>query len=191
MPILRHRALSLVSLVVVTGLLGVATAPRASAQAGKSVQQRQMEAQVKLQEEVRHVLVMVPFYSVFDNLEYKVEGDHVVLSGQVTDPSLKSNAGKAVQSIEGVSSLDNQIEVLPLSPNDNRIRLAEYRAIYSAPNLQKYEHQAVPPIHIIVKGGHVTLEGVVLDQGDKTTADLRAKGVSGVFSVTNNLRTEK
>jgi hyperosmotically inducible protein len=188
MSILRHR---LLSLAVLTGLFGVAATPQAFGQGDKSLQQRQMETEVQLQKEVRHVLVMLPFYSVFDNLEYKVEGDRVVLSGQVTDPSLKSNAEKAVRSIEGVASVDNQIEVLPLSPVDNRIRLAEYRAIYSAPNLQKYAQQAVPPIHIIVKAGHVTLEGVVLNQGDKTTAELRAKTVPGVFSVTNNLRTEK
>ena len=157
----------------------------------KSSQQRVIDAQARLQKEVRHVLVMLPFYSVFDNLEYRVDGDHVTLSGQVTQPNIKSDAEKSVKSIEGVSGVDDQIEVLPLSQNDNRIRRAEFRAIYSAPNLQRYAQQAVPPIHIIVKGGHVTLVGVVANEGDKNTANIVAKSVSGVFSVTSQLTAEK
>jgi hyperosmotically inducible protein len=157
----------------------------------KSPQQRQAEAQARLEKEVRHELVMLPFYSVFDNLEYRVDGDRVTLSGQVTQPTLKSDAEKSVKSIEGVSAVDNKMEVLPVSPNDDRLRRAEFRAIYSAPNLNKYAIQAVPPIHIIVKGGHVTLVGVVANEADKNVAEIQAKSVSGVFSVDNKLTAEK
>jgi hyperosmotically inducible protein len=141
--------------------------------------------------EIRHELVMLPYYGVFDNLAYKVEGHKVTLLGQVSRPTLKSDAERAVKSIEGVESVDNQIEVLPLSPNDDRIRLAVYRAIYSQPALQRYGLQAVPPIHIIVKNGNVALEGVVANSADKNIAGIQAKSVPGVFSVTNNLQVEK
>lgn len=164
----------------------------ASAQDNKqSVQQRQAAAQARLEKEVRHMLVTLPFYSVFDNLEYRVDGDRVTLSGQVTQPTLKSDAEKSVKSIEGVSAVDDKLEVLPVSPNDDRLRRAEFRAIYSAPNLNKYAIQAVPPIHIIVKGGHVTLVGVVANEADKNVAEIQAKSVSGVFSVDNKLTVEK
>jgi hyperosmotically inducible periplasmic protein len=137
--------------------------------------------------EVRHQLVLLPYYSVFDNLTYQVEGGKVTLNGQVVRPSLKSDAENVVKKIEGVSSVVNNIEVLPNSPNDSRLRRAIYRAIYNDTTLSRYGIQAVPPIHIIVKNGNVTLEGVVDSDGDKNMAGLRANGVSGVFSVTNNL----
>lgn len=157
----------------------------------KPPQQRQAEAQARLQKEVRHMLVTLPFYSVFDSLEYSVDGDRVTLSGQVTRPVLKSDAENAVKSIEGVSAVDNKIEVLPVSPNDDRLRRAEFRAIYSAPGFEKYAIQAVPPIHIIVKNGHVGLVGVVANEADKNVAGIRANSVSGVFSVDNKLTPEK
>jgi len=144
----------------------------------------------KLVKEIRHELVMLPYYNVFDNLSYKVEGSKVTLIGQVVKPTLKSDAERAVKSIEGVESVDNQIEVLPLSPNDDRIRIAVYRAIYGQSSFQRYAMQAVPPIHIIVKNGNVTLEGVVGNEGDKNLANIKANGVSGVFGVTNNLVVE-
>jgi hyperosmotically inducible protein len=147
--------------------------------------------QAWLAKEVRHQLVMLPYYSVFDDLKYKVDGNKVTLLGEVTKPTLKSDAEAAVKSIEGVGTADNQIKVLPLSPMDDRIRLAEYRAIYSFASLERYSIQAVPPIHIIVENGHVTLEGTVATQADKDAAGVRANGVSGVFSVTNNLQVEK
>lgn len=147
--------------------------------------------QAWLTQEVHHRLVMIPWLSVFDNLEYKVEGDKVTLMGQVVRPVTKSDAASAVKGIEGVQGVDNQIEVLPLSPNDDRIRHAEFRAIYSFPSLQKYAWYAVQSIHIIVKNGHVTLEGYVDNQADKDAANIRANSVSGVFSVTNNLRVQK
>jgi hyperosmotically inducible protein len=145
----------------------------------------------RISREVRHELVMLPYYGVFDNLAYRVNGPNVTLLGQVTRPTLKTDAGHAVKMIEGVENVDNQIEVLPLSPNDDRIRIATYRAIYGQPPLDRYAMQAIPPIHIIVANGKVALEGVVANQADKDMAALRANGVSGVFGMTNNLRIEK
>lgn len=140
--------------------------------------------------EVRHQLVLLPYYSVFDNLAFKIDGSKVTLIGQVVRPTLKSDAEGVVKRIEGVSAIQNDIEVLPLSPNDDRIRRTLYRSIYSYPALSRYGYQAVPSIHIIVKNGNVTLEGVVDNQADKNAAGIRANTVSGVFSVTNNLRIE-
>ncbi len=145
----------------------------------------------RLAHEVRHELVMLPYYGVFDNLTYRVDGSTVTLMGEVTRPTLKSDAENVVKNVEGVERVDNQIKVLPLSPNDDKIRIATYRAIYGHPGLDRYALQAVPPIHIIVENGKVTLEGVVANQADKDQAKLYASGVPGVFSVTNNLRVEK
>jgi hyperosmotically inducible protein len=141
--------------------------------------------------EVRHELVMLPYYGVFDNLGFKVEGSTVTLMGQVTRPTLKSDAENVVKKIEGVENVINNIEVLPLSPMDDRIRMATYRAIYSGPPLDRYAMQAIPPIHIIVKNGNVTLVGVVANEADKNVAGLKAQGVSGVFAVQNDLMVEK
>jgi hyperosmotically inducible protein len=146
------------------------------------------KSQEKLVKEVRHELLMLPWYSVFDNLAYKVEGDRVTLYGQVTRPTLKSDAEGAVKHIEGITTVVNKIEVLPLSPMDNQLRRALYRSIYGESALARYSNQAVPPIHIIVKNGNVTLEGVVDNETDKNIANLRANGVPNVFSVKNNLR---
>ncbi len=143
--------------------------------------------------EVRHQLVMLPYYNIFDNLSFKVDpGGAVTLMGQVTNPVLKSDAGNVVKRVEGVTAVNNQIEVLPLSPNDSRIRRAVASVIYRDPALaDRYGFQAMPSIHIIVKNGNVDLEGVVANQGDKNIAGIRANSVPGVFSVTNNLQVEK
>jgi len=148
------------------------------------------EASSRLVREVRHELVMLPYYGVFDNLAFRIDGTVVTLLGQVTRPTLKSSAENVVKSIEGVSKVVNEITVLPLSPNDDRIRLAAYRSIYGHTALNRYALQAVPPIHIIVDNGKITLEGVVANEGDKNIANLQANGVQGAFSVTNNLRVE-
>jgi hyperosmotically inducible protein len=141
--------------------------------------------------QVRHELVMLPYYGVFDNLAYRVDGSTVTLLGQVTRPTLKSSAENVVKDIEGVERVENKIEVLPVSPQDDDIRMAAYRAIYGHTALNRYALQAVPPIHIIVRNGNITLEGVVANEGDKNIAGLQANGVAGAFSVTNNLRVEK
>jgi osmotically-inducible protein OsmY len=138
--------------------------------------------------QVRHELLTLPYYGVFDNLEYKVVGNHVELLGHVVDPTLKSTAGNVVKKIEGVESVSNNIQVLPLSSYDDRIRLAEYRAVFGHDGLFRYAMGANPSIHIIVDHGNVTLVGEVGSQMDKTLAGIQANGVAGVFSVTNNLR---
>ena len=145
----------------------------------------------RITREVRHELVMLPYYGVFDNLSYRVDGGTVTLLGQVTRPTLKTDAGSVVKQGEGVDRVDNQIQVLPLSSMDDGSRLAVYRAIYGHPGLDRYALQAVPPIHIILDNGKLTLEGVVSTQADKDMANIRASGVSGIFSVVNNLRVEK
>ncbi len=144
-------------------------------------------SQEKLVKEVRHELVMLPYYGVFDNLAYRVDGAKVTLFGQVVRPTLKSDAENVVKKIEGVERVDNEIEVLPLSPNDDRIRRAAYRQIFSKPGLERYQMGAVPPIHIIVKNGNITLVGVVDNEADKNLAGIAAKGVPGAFGVTNDL----
>ncbi len=141
-----------------------------------------------LEERVRKELVMLPWYGVFDNLAFQVEGDQVTLSGQVARPTLKSDAENVVKRLAGVRTVVNQIDVLPLSPFDNRIRWAAVRAIYGFPSLNRYALGAHPSIHIIVKNGEVTLEGVVDREADRNLAGLLANGVFGAFSVTNNLR---
>ena len=141
-----------------------------------------------LTREVRHELVQVPWLSVFDNLQYSVNGSEVTLSGQVWQPVTKQDAETAVKGIEGVTKVNNNIEVLPLSPMDDQIRRAEYRAIYGAPGLQRYAMGVLPSIHIIVKNGHVTLIGTVDNQMDKNVAEIRAKSVPNVFSVDDNLQ---
>jgi hyperosmotically inducible protein len=154
-------------------------------QASGAMDQKSM---ARIYKEVRHELVMLPYYGVFDNLAYKVDPDGTVtLLGQVSRPTLKSDSENAVKKIEGVTKVVNDIEVLPVSPNDDRIRRAVYRAIYSNSVLSPYQLRAVPPIHIIVKNGNVTLEGAVARTMDKQVAGLKANGVSGVFGVTNNL----
>ncbi len=145
----------------------------------------------RVTKEVRHELVLLPYYGVFDNLAYKVSPDGTVtLLGQVSQPVLKSDAENVVKRIEGVEHVDNQIEVLPTSMMDDGIRRAEYRAIYGNEVLNQYAMRAVPPIHIIVKNGNVTLDGVVSRAMDKQIAGVQAKSVPNVFSVTNNLQVE-
>lgn len=142
----------------------------------------------RIQKQVRHELLMLPYVDVFDNLAFKVTGYRVTLLGQVTRPSLRSDAERVVKRVEGVEQVDNRIEVLPPSPMDDRLRLQLFREIYGFGSLQKYGVGANRAIRIIVKNGHVTLEGVVDNQADKNIANIRANGVPGVFSVTNHLR---
>jgi len=163
----------------------------ASAALGRQAAQPSAAATARITKEVRHELLMLPYLNVFDNLAYKVDGYNVTLMGQVTRPTLKSDAENVVKKIEGVEHVDNQIEVLPPSPNDDRIRRQLYRAIYGYPALQKYAMGVQQPIRIIVKNGNATLEGVVDNESDKNIANIRARSVPGVFSVTNNLQVVK
>jgi hyperosmotically inducible protein len=141
---------------------------------------------------VRHELVMLPYYGIFDDLAFRVEGNTVTLLGAVARPTLKSDAERVVKKVPGVQQVTNNIEVLPVSPMDDQIRAAEYRAIYGDPTIStRYGFRALPSIHIIVKNGHVMLEGVVANQGDKNLIGLKANGVPNVFAVENNLRVEE
>jgi hyperosmotically inducible periplasmic protein len=149
------------------------------------------KSEERIVKEVRHELLMLPYFGVFDYIAYRVTGPTVTLLGEVVRPTLKSDAENVVKRIEGVEKVDNQIEVLPASPMDDRLRLQLFQAIYQYPALQKYELGVQKPIRIIVKNGRVTLEGVVDNETDKNLAEMRAKGVSGIFSVTNNLQVSK
>lgn len=165
----------------------IAAALPAAAPQDNKKQQNEPSSRQNLVKEVRHQLLLLPYYSVFDNLVYRVDGDIVTLEGQVVRPTLKSDAESAVKSIPGISSVVNHIEVLPLSPMDHEIRRAVYRVIYSDASLSRYGYSAVASIHIIVKNGNVTLEGVVDSESDKNLANIRANGVANVFGVKNNL----
>ena len=177
----KRRLLSSALLIVSMSLRSLSCA------AAAPQKQTEPKAEQNLIKEVRHQLVLLPYYSVFDNLSFQVQGSKVILMGQVVRPTLKSDADAAVKSIEGLTSVENNIEVLPVSPMDDQIRRAVYRAIYGDPALSRYAMSAVPSIHIIVKNGNVTLEGVADNETDKNLAGLRANGVPNVFSVKNNL----
>ncbi|MFZ0706762.1 MAG: BON domain-containing protein [Candidatus Korobacteraceae bacterium] len=146
------------------------------------------ESEDKLVREVRHELIMLPYYGVFDNLTFGIDGRTVTLNGQVVQPVTRSDAEKAVKHIEGVEKVVNNIEILPPSNMDDRVRRQVYNSIYSYGPLFKYGNMAVPPIHIIVRNARITLDGVVDSESDKNYAGVRANMVPGTFGVTNNLR---
>jgi len=182
-PISRSLRFTITALFLALFCFPLAYAQRDDQPSDKAVQ--------RITKEVQHELIMLPTLDVFDNLAFKVDGYNVTLLGSVVSPSLKSEAENVVKRIEGVEKVDNQIDVLPPSPGDDRLRLRLYRAIYGYPPLQRYALPVVKPIRIIVKGGHASLEGVVDSQGDKNIAGIRAKGVPGLFSVDNNLQVVK
>ena len=188
---LKKRILPLlmaVAVIVLPGVAGMALAAPAHG-AGES---HAAEPVRGLADEIRHQILMLPYYGVFDNLEFDVQEDGtVVLSGQATRPTLKSDAENVVRRIPGVGEIINRIEVLPLSSFDDRIRLAVYRALFFSTQLDRYALGATPSIHIIVKNGNVTLAGVVATQTDRNVAGIIAGGVPGTFSITNNLTAEK
>jgi len=146
-----------------------------------------------LTKEIRKELVTLPFFSVFDWLEGNVEPDGTVhLRGQVTRPTLKKDAQRRVEKVEGVDRVINQIEVLPLSPYDDRLRRAVFRELFNFNSpLFRYGQQPIPPIHIIVNRGRLTLKGVVANKGDSDLANIKARGVPGIFEVRNELRVER
>ena len=144
-----------------------------------------------LEERVRLALVTLPYYNVFDNLAFQIEGTTAILSGEVTRPVLKDAAEAAVKRVSDIESVKNEIEVLPNSPNDDRIRMDAYRAIYHNSDFTQYSVRAYPPIHIIVRDGNLKLIGVVDSEADKNRTNIRAKSVEGVFSVTNDLVVKK
>jgi hyperosmotically inducible periplasmic protein len=179
--------------VLLLGMLvsGAALAFSAAAKHKHGTTGDPQQDQSYLVREIGHQLRLLPFYSVFDDLRYRVQGYNVELFGAVTRPTLKTDAERIVKNIEGVESVTNNIKVLPTSQMDDQIRLAEYRAIYGHPTLNRYAMQAVPPIHIIVENGRVTLVGVVANSMDKNVAGVQANTVPNVFSVTNDLQVEQ
>jgi osmotically-inducible protein OsmY len=174
---------ALLCVVVTPILLAQKTPPR---EEPKSEQ----KAAATLSREIRHQLLVLPYYSVFDFLTYTVDGSRVTLSGQVLRPTLKTAVESAVKTLEGVDSVTNRIEVLAPSPTDDDLRRSVYRAIYEDVILARYAAETNPPIHIIVKDGNVTLEGSVENAGHKNLAELRTKAVENILSVKNNLVTQ-
>ena len=140
-----------------------------------------------LEDRIQHSLLMLPYYGVFDEIAYKVEGSTVTLAGEVRRPLLQDEAEQAVRKVEGVTKVVNNIEILPLSPMDDSLRLMAYKAIYSRPGFEKYGIQAIKPIRIIVKNGHITLMGVVGSEFDKVQAEMAARSVPFAFSIKNEL----
>jgi len=184
-----HTFLATVLALGTTGL-ALASSPDKSVQSTQTVNS-DARLEQRLSSQVRHELNMIPQFTVFDNLAYRVDGSTVTLFGQVRDAIVKDSAEARVKRLEGVERVDNQIEILPASLNDDRIRHQVARAVFNDPRLFNYGIQSTPPIHIIVKNGHVNLEGVVRTQTDKDDAFIRANGVFGVFSVQNNLQVEQ
>lgn len=187
----RHRWLNGVVLMTILAVSPVAVLAKA-AQIPKGTSEGNVSALglSPLENAVRHALIMLPYYGVFDNLEFKVEGDKVELTGQVTRPVLASDAQRAVERVPGVSQVINHVEVLPLSPNDDRIRIQVYRKIYGDSAMLVYAIQPIPPIRIIVKNGNVVLDGVVNRPMERNIANIEANSVAGVFSVTNNIHVQ-
>jgi len=183
---------SMLAVFALSMMLSITASASPATQDNQSAGLLPQKSYERVVKEVRHELVMLPYYGVFDNLSYKVDPDGTVtLLGQVARPTLKSDAENVVKRIEGVEKVVNNIEVLPTSINDDHIRRDAYRAIFRNSVLSQYQMRAVPPIHIIVNNGHITLEGVVARAMDKQVAGMQANRVPGVFSVTNNLVVEE
>lgn len=173
-------------------VLAVAAALLLSASAAVAAPaSEQASGEAQLAKKVRKELVTLPWYGVFDNLAYEIDGSTVTLHGQVVQPSTRKDAERRVAKLKGVERVVNNIEVLPLSPFDDDIRARTYRALFgwNSP-LFRYGRGVNPSIHIIVSNGRVALEGVVSNEGDRRLAYILANGVPGVFAVTNNLRAE-
>ncbi len=177
------KVLSMLLLAVATMAAQTQSSPQLAQRPGKADPSEQ-----RIVKEVQHELVMLPYYSLFDDLEYQVSGNTVTLLGEVVNPTLKSDAEHVVKKVEGVEQVNNQIKLLPPSSTDDQIRRRVARAIFSQDGLSKYSLSAVPPIHIIVDHGQVTLKGIVDSSMDKNLANIAANGVPGVFSVTNDLQ---
>ncbi len=181
----RASYIKLLAAALLVGLLALS--------AGGSIASARTTAAINrssISDQVRHSLIMLPWYGVFDNLQFDVRGTEVVLNGQLISEhgQTKYDAENAVKRITGITKVVNNIEILPPSPFDNQIRRAEYRAIFSQSDLGRYTLGVIPQVHIIVKGGHVTLEGQVVDKMDRQIAEIAANSVPGVFSVQNNLQ---
>ncbi len=190
--IIRSSSRALLIVAVALGMTLATLSSAAAASRATTAQAPRDQAQYEgwLNQEVRHRLVMLPYLTLFDNLEYRVDGTTVTLMGQVVNPSLRPDAERTVKGLEGVTKVVNQIQVLPPSQMDWQIRREAYRAIYGFADLWKYAMGALPPVHIVVDNGHITLYGIVDSQADKNLIELRAKTVPNAFSVTNNLQVQ-
>jgi len=144
----------------------------------------------QIAEQARKEIVTYPFYTIFDNIVLEAQGDKLIVSGQVSQPYKKEDIGRFLAHVKGVAELENNLEVLPTSTYDDELRIAVARAIFNDPYFIHYANQAVPPIHIIVKNGNVTLEGVVNNALDRAKAEADARFAATFFSLTNNLRVE-
>jgi hyperosmotically inducible protein len=171
------------ALIIGIGSLG-------TVQAASPAGQNRMQNQSRLARQVRKKLVTLPYYGVFDNLAYRIDGSTVTLYGQVVKPTTKSDAGRSVARIEGVSRVVNNIEVLPLSSFDDQLRYRTLRALQRTSALPRYFMGANPSLHIVVNRGHVTLTGVVNSNMERQLAYMTARQVPGAFSVTNDLRLD-
>ena len=205
MNMLFNAALSAALILTSAGLASAQTGNKASDQAASANDQGMIQVlpgvkqtitggdrqQVQIAKEVRHELAMLPYYSIFDDLKYKVDGTTVTLGGKTITNGLKRDAERAVKNVEGVTNVVNNIQELPPFPDDQRIRLAVARRVFSFGNLSRYSWEAAPTIHVIVQSGHVELTGVVDTQADKDAAGVQANGTPGVFSVVNNLQVLK
>ena len=175
---------NLIAVIATLAMAATATVAAPKTTGSESASRQQLVKQI------RHELVTLPYYGVFDNLAYKVDGSTVTLSGQVTRPTTRSDAARRVAKLAGVEQVVNNIEVLPLSSFDDSIRLRTYRAVFSSGGLYRYGMGVNPSIHIVVNRGQLTLEGVVGNRMDSQLAYMAARGVFGAFSVTNKLQVE-
>ncbi|HXG91223.1 MAG TPA: BON domain-containing protein [Blastocatellia bacterium] len=178
MKTIKAKLIALAAAIALTASFAIASPAAAAAD------------DLRMMQKVRKELVTLPYYGVFDNLAYKIDGNTVTLYGQVVRPSTRKDAERRVARIEGVERVINKIEVLPLSSFDDSIRVRAYRTIFRTGSLYRYAMGANPSIHIIVNRGHLALEGVVSNKMDSQLAYIAARSVPGVFSVTNNLRVE-
>src|SRR5262245_6714433 len=193
-PVISLPAIALTLTITVSGLPAPGTGNLRNESKPQTRQKSSSKNTVEyLKKEVRHELLTLPYYGIFDWLEAEIRyEDTVILRGQVIRPTTKSDAENRVKRIEGVEKVINRIEVLPLSPNDDRLRRALYRALFNSNStLFRYSMGANPSIHLIVKNGNATLKGVVSNRGDSQIAYIKARGVPGLFGVTNELRIER
>jgi hyperosmotically inducible protein len=181
MSLIKGKLMALVTALVIAASTVVAV----------PVEAGQRNYDVATADKIRKKLVTLPFYGIFDNLAYEIEGSTVTLYGQVVRATTRKDAERRIAKIEGVEQVINRIEVLPVSGFDDSIRVRTFRAIFRTAGLFRYAQGSNPSIHIIVNRGHVTLEGVVANKMDSQLAYMAANQVSGVFSVTNNLRIER
>lgn len=205
---MTYRPATRLAIALLSAVLPLAAQPNTAAKPNPPVQPSE-KAILRIAREVQKAVATLPNYGVFDDIRFAIKGYDVILRGKASRPTLKSSAEQVVRKIEGVEKVVNDIEVLPLSRQDDNIRLAAYIAIYGHPALNRYNpNRGSPifqsraslamgisndpppgwhPIHIIVKNGSITLEGTVDTVADRTIAEMQANGVPGSFAVVNNL----